>query len=389
MTSLKLLSGSGEIIDYELSGKAISNIARTRSDFNRHAIAAAHVVVDPTAPTSPSDGGAIDWDRTISFRIQLLEMGFDIAEAMDTAQRGMGLPYDSARLLIHNTVSAVGRQNAGRIYAGVGTDTLDPLGQHSLDAVERAYRQQLADVQSIGARAIFMASPSMANAAATPEDYIKLYRRVLCDADAPVILHWLGEMFDPRLKGYWGSPTFERAVETVITLIAESSDRVAGIKLSLLDEDKEIMLRAALPEGVRLYTGDDFNYPNLIAGDATHHSDALLGIFDPIAPVASTALAALAKGDRASYDALMAPTVPLARTIFEAPTRYYKTGVVFLAWLNGHQDHFAMLCGQQSMRSLPHLCQIFRQANFAGLLQDPDLAASRMRRFMKVNGVGG
>ena len=193
-------------------------------------------------------------------------------------------------------------------------------------------------------------------------------------------------MFDPALEGYWGADAFAKTLETALDVINENASKIDGIKVSLLDEAKEIAMRRRLPSGVKMYTGDDFNYPELIKGDAEGYSHALLGIFDPIAAAASAALSALARQDIASFDRVLAPTVPLSRLIFRAPTQYYKTGVVFLAYLNGFQDHFVMIGGAQSMRPLPYFTEVFRLADEAGLLKDPELAAACLQRFLALYG---
>jgi len=194
-------------------------------------------------------------------------------------------------------------------------------------------------------------------------------------------------MFDPALAGYWGHRDHRSAIDSVLGIIAAHAHKVDGIKISLLDRTIERDMRRRLPRGVRMYTGDDFHYAELIAGDDQGHSDALLGIFDAIAPAASAALSALAGGDRPAFDAILATTVPLARHIFEAPTRFYKTGIVFMAYLTGLQDHFIMVGGQQSARSLPHLAELFRRADRAGLLRDPELAHRRMCGVLALYGI--
>jgi hypothetical protein len=351
---------------------------------SRVVYAAAHVVADPLGDNRPGAPAAVDWDTTLAFRRHLWSLGLGVADAMDTAQRGMGLDWVATRELITRS-GAEARAVGGRLACGVGTDHL--TGPPSLPAVIDAYQEQLAVVEEAGARPILMASRALAAVAKGPEDYLHVYGEVIDTASQPVILHWLGEMFDPALAGYWGGANLDDATDTVLDLIRENEPRVDGIKVSLLDADREIALRRALPEGVRLYTGDDFNYPELIRGDEAGHSDALLGVFDPIAAVASAALRALDAGDTAQCDALLAPTLPLARHLFAAPTYHYKTGVVFLAWLAGHQSHFTMVAGAQSGRSVPHLTELFRHADAAGVLPDPDLAAHRMRQFLHVSGV--
>jgi len=386
MTTIRLPNPGGALEDYRIIGAPIP-IQRPAAPFNRIALAAAHIVVKPLSDADPSGAPDIDWGPTIAFRQHLLDLGLGVAEAMDTAQRGMGLSWDGAHELIRRSLAAAeGRKNAV-IYAGVGTDHLAPGDTRSTDDVTRAYLQQLHAVQKLGGRVILMASRALVRVAKTPADYAKVYASVLAEAERPVILHWLGEMFDPQLAGYWGGSAFHDTLETAVRVIEANQRHVEGIKISLLDAVKEITMRRRLPTGVRMYTGDDFNYPELIEGDAQGHSEALLGIFDAIAPAASAGLAALAAGDAARYHALLDPTVPLARLIFRAPTQYYKTGVVFLAWLNGHQDHFIMAGGQQAMRPLSYFADAFRMADQAGLLREPDLAARRMQSLLAIYGV--
>ncbi|MEV4611359.1 dihydrodipicolinate synthase family protein [Kitasatospora sp. NPDC049258] len=351
----------------------------------RGAYAAAHVVADPLGGNAPGAPAAVDWDATLAFRHHLWSLGLGVADAMDTAQRGMGLDWPATRELITRS-GAEARSVGGRLACGVGTDQLTTPAR-TLAEVTAAYREQLEVVQAAGARPVLMASRALAALATGPEDYLRVYGGLIAAADRPVVLHWLGEMFDPALAGYWGSRDLDRATATVLALMAEHTGRIDGIKVSLLDAGREVALRRALPPGVRLYTGDDFHYPELIRGDELGHSDALLGVFDPIAGPAAAALHALDAGDRARYDALLAPTVPLARHLFAAPTYHYKTGIVFLAWLAGHQEHFTMVAGAQSGRSLPHLVELFRLADRAGLLPDPDLAARRMTALLTVAGV--
>ncbi|MER5352187.1 dihydrodipicolinate synthase family protein [Kitasatospora sp. NPDC002551] len=349
---------------------------------SRLAYAAAHVVADPLGGNAPGAPAAVDWDTTLAFRRHLWSLGLGVADAMDTAQRGMGLDWPATRELITRS-GAEARSYGGLLACGVGTDQLAP-GTHTVGAIAAAYEEQLEVVEAAGARPILMASRALAHAARGAEDYLAVYGRLIGQSSRPVILHWLGEMFDPALAGYWGSGDVTAATATVLALIEAHAERINGIKVSLLDADHEVGLRRALPPGVRLYTGDDFNYPALIRGDALGHSDALLGVFDPIAPVAAAALRALDAGDLDRYDALLAPTLPLARHLFAAPTFHYKTGVVFLAWLAGHQDHFTMVGGAQSGRSVPHLVELFRLADAAGVLPDPHLAVERMRRYLAV-----
>ena len=386
--SIALPDESGRLVAYALKGRPVEAPAGPHR-FNRAAYAAVHVVADPLAAEEPSLAPAIDWEATLAFRHHVLDLGLGVAEAMDTAQRGMGLDWPAARALIERSLAAVAPAERARIVCGVGTDHLDPAEARSLDDIVAAYLEQLAAVQKAGGRVVLMASRALACIATGPADYEAVYARVLAEADQPVILHWLGEMFDPALAGYWGAGDFPPALEAALAIIHADAARIDGIKLSLLDDGKEIEMRRRLPDGVRMYTGDDFNYPALIEGDDRGHSDALLGIFDPIAPAASAALAALADGDLATYRGLLAPTVPLSRLIFRAPTRHYKTGVVFLAYLNGFQDHFVMIGGAQAMRPLPYFSALFRLADGAGLLRDPERAAARMQHLLRLYGIEG
>ncbi|MEU8762013.1 dihydrodipicolinate synthase family protein [Streptomyces sp. NPDC048659] len=350
---------------------------------SRTVFAAAHVVVDPCADTSPDGPAAVDWDATLAFRRHLWAHGLGVAEAMDTAQRGMGLDWAGAAELIRRS-AAEARAVGGRIVCGAGTDQL--TGPAGLPAVAAAYEEQLALVEDTGSRAVLMASRALASAAASAEDYLDVYGRLIRQAREPVILHWLGPMFDPALTGYWGSADLDTATGTLLELVAAHPGKVDGVKVSLLDAGREVALRRRLPAGVRCYTGDDFHYPELVEGDAHGFSDALLGVFDPLAPRAAEALRHLDAGDPEGFRAVLDPTVPLARHLFEAPTRHYKTGVVLLAWLAGHQDHFTMAGGLQSARSLPHLVRAHELAAELGLFPDPELAAARMRSLLAVYG---
>ncbi|MFE4690043.1 dihydrodipicolinate synthase family protein [Streptomyces sp. NPDC056749] len=350
---------------------------------SRTVFSAAHVVADPYADISPDDPVAVDWDATLAFRRHLWSHGLGVAEAMDTAQRGMGLDWAGAAELIRRS-AAEAKSVGGRIACGVGTDQL--TGPAALSEVRAAYEEQLALVEGSGAQAILMASRALAAAANGPEDYLETYAHLLRQATEPVVLHWLGPMFDPALEGYWGSADLDAATDTFLKVIAEHPDKVDGIKISLLDAEREIDVRRRLPSGVRCYTGDDFNYPELIAGDDRGFSHALLGIFDPLGPLAAHAVRVLDTGDVQGFRDLLDPTVELSRHLFEAPTRFYKTGVVFLAWLAGHQDHFTMVGGLQSARSLPHLAKAYELADRLGLFPDPELAESRMRALLTVHG---
>jgi uncharacterized protein DUF993 len=376
---IRLPAAEGKSETYHLVGKPIA-IRKPKTPFNRVAFAAAHVVADPLSST-----GALDWDKTLAFRQYLLDQGFGIAEAMDTSQRGMGLDWQLAHELIARSLKSAGPE-ASRIYSGCGTDHLLPTDARSLDDVVKAYLEQLHAIQKLGGRVILMASRALVRVAKSPNDYAKVYRRVLGEAEHPVILHWLGEMFDPALKGYWGAEDFSGTAKTCLAVITGNLAKVDGIKISLLDAQKEIIFRRQLPAGVKMYTGDDFNYAELIAGDAQGHSDALLGIFAAIAPAAAAALTVLAKGDTKKFHKLMEPTVPLSRLIFQAPTQFYKTGIVFLAWLNGHQEHFIMVGGAQSARPLSYFTEAFKLADQAGLLRDPDLAVKRMKTLLALYG---
>jgi hypothetical protein len=354
--------------------------------FNRIAYAAAHVVADPFADIDPWDEAAIDWEKTISFRHYLWDLGLGVAEAMDTAQRGSGLVWADAKKLIGHALDAAKTRPGVKICCGVGTDHLDPASQPDIDCIIGGFEEQIEAIEAMGGKLVIMASRALARAAKTPADYERVYGRILRQVKEPVIIHWLGEMFDPALTGYWGSADHWVAMETCLSIIRDNAAKVDGVKISLLSKDKEIEMRRKLPHGVRMYTGDDFNYAELIAGDDDGYSDALLGIFDAIAPAASAGLARLSAGDPQGFHGILEPTVPLSRYIFKSPTRFYKTGVVFLAWLNGLQDHFVMIGGQESARSLLHLADLFRLADKARVLHDPDLAASRMRKLLAMQG---
>jgi len=388
MPIIKLPTAVGHLAEYRLR-ETKDLPRRAGGPFNRVAYAAAHVVADPLADVDPWLDVAIDWEGTIAYREHLWDLGLGVAEAMDTAQRGMGLDWAGSLELIRKSLAAAKAHGGALIACGAGTDHLTASPRCGADDVIRAYEEQIEAIEAAGGRIILMASRALAAAARSPDDYAKVYDRILGQLREPCIIHWLGEMFDPALAGYFGSSDLMAAMDVCVDIIAANTAKVDGIKLSLLDQDKEIALRARLPAGVRMYTGDDFNYAELIAGDGRHHSDALLGIFDPIAPAASAALSALAQGRTAAFHEILAPTVPLSRHIFKAPTRFYKTGVVFMAYLNGHQDHFTMVGGQESARSLLHLAELFRLADAAGLLREPELAVARMRKVMAVRGVDG
>lgn len=403
--TLSILLPQGNALErYTLRGSALAVPHAAATAFNRIAYSAAHVVADPLAAHDPWLDSAIDWDATIACRQRLWRLGLGVAEAMDTAQRGMGMDWPRSLELIRRSLDAArdfeAQGGTALVASGCGTDHLLPEEVRSVDDVIRGYEMQMQAIEKLGGRLIIMASRALARVARGPADYERVYSRILSQAREPVILHWLGDMFDPQLAGYWGSSSLDTAMDTALGIIAAHPGKVDGIKISLLDKDREIAMRRRLPahggsdgQGVRMYTGDDFNYAELIAGDShgTHvrhgRSDALLGIFDAIAPAASAALAALAQGDTARFHRILGPTVPLSRHIFQAPTRFYKTGVVFMAWLNGHQSHFSMVGGQQSTRSLQHLSELFRLADAAGLLEHPELAVQRMRALAFTYGV--
>ncbi|WP_103349809.1 dihydrodipicolinate synthase family protein [Amycolatopsis sp. CA-128772] len=382
MTRRVHLPGIGR---YELRDPAPLPVS-SRPAVSRVAFSAAHVVADPLGDNTPGAPAAVDWDATLAFRHHLWSLGLGVADAMDTAQRGMGLDWAATRELITRS-GAEARAAGGRLACGVGTDHLLGSG-HSLASIQTAYEPQLAVVEEAGAQPILMASRALAGTAQGPDDYLCLYGNLVRQATRPVILHWLGDMFDPLLAGYWGSRDLDKAGETVLELIRGNRTHIDGIKVSLLEPDREIALRRALPEGVRLYTGDDLHYPDLIRGDDHGHSDALLGVFDPIATHAAAALYALDIGETQQYETLLSATVPLARHLFEAPTYHYKTGVVFLAWLAGHQKHFTMIGGAQSHRSVPHLAKLVTLADEAGIFPEPDLTAARLHHFLDLVGAG-
>lgn len=390
--SILLPTASGGLETYTLRGVAAPRPSGGVA-FNRVAYSAAHVVSDPLAAVDPWIDCAIDWDATIAYRRHLWSLGLGVAEAMDTAQRGMGLDWPTSLELIRRSLDAARDVPGALVASGCGTDHLAPEAARSVEDVIAAYEQQMEAIEALGGRLIIMASRALVRVARGPEDYARVYGHILEQVREPVILHWLGDMFDPQLQGYWGDEDISRAMDTALEVITAHASKVDGIKISLLDKDREIEMRRRLPAGVRMYTGDDFNYAELIAGDGvgelpTHqHSDALLGIFDAIAPAASAALAALAAGDTARFHDILAPTVPLSRHVFAAPTRFYKTGVVCVAWLNGHQDHFSMVGGQQSARSVAHIAQLFRLADQAGVLERPDLAIERMAQWLAVHGI--
>jgi hypothetical protein len=381
---------AGTLEDYRLTGDPLIPRA-PRLPLTRTAFAAAHVISDPLAERDPWAGcPAVDWDATLAFRHTLWDQGLGLAEAMDTAQRGMGVDWATAKDLIERTMrDARAHPMKPRVACGAGTDHKAPAELTSVAAITDAYRTQMETIEAAGGQIILMATRALPAIGAGPEDYARVYDKIIEEASAPVILHWLGDMFDPALTGYWGAQDIETVNSIVLDLITRHAAKVDGIKISLLDQSHEEAFRAKLPDGVRLYTGDDFNYAALIEGDGTQYSHALLGIFAAIAPAAAQALEALAKDDRETYHALLAPTVPLSREIFKAPTRFYKAGIAFLSWLNGTQSHFIMPGGFQSSREITHYAQVYRLADQARLLTRPDLAEARMRTLLALHGIDG
>jgi uncharacterized protein DUF993 len=384
--SLKLPTDGGDIEIYRLAASRVFP-AKLQSPLNRVAFSAAHVVADPLADVDPWLSAAVDWDRTIAFREHIWDLGLGVAEAMDTAQRGMGLDWPTSLELITRSVSAARARGNALVFSGAGTDHLAVEAADTLDDVIRAYEEQIEAIEKIGGRIILMASRALARLGRNADDYAKVYHRVLSQVTEPVIIHWLGDMFDPALAGYWGTDDLDVAMDTAVAIINANAAKVDGVKVSLLDKQREIDMRRRLAKSVKMYTGDDFNYAELIAGDEQGFSHALLGIFDAIAPAASFALSRLAAGDEIAFHDVLGPTVPLSRHIFKAPTRFYKSGVVFMAYLNGHQDHFTMVGGQESARSTLHLAKLFRLADQAGLFADPELATARMKAVLAVRGI--
>src|SRR5712664_38718 len=384
--TVRLPRPDGTLHEYRLTGQTPP--APPRGPIrSRIGFAAVHVVADPRAPINPTLEARLDWDATLAYRRHVWSLGLAVAEAMDTSQRGMGFDWDTAKELIRRSVGEARAIPGAVLASGAGTDHLEPGQRVTLADVEAAYEEQCAFIESVGGRIILMASRALAACAKGPDDYVKVYGRILAQAREPVIIHWLGEMFDPALAGYWGSHDRDRQTETLLAIVGEYAAKIDGVKISLLDQAREIAMRRRFPKGVRMYTGDDFDYPTTIRGDGERYSDALLGIFDVIAPVASAALRALDAGDVARYGAILAPTLPLSRHVFGAPTRFYKTGVVFAAYLNGHQSHFRMVGGMESARSITHLAEQFVLMDKAALLRDPEQAAERMRRVLAAAGV--
>ncbi|SHM99484.1 dihydrodipicolinate synthase family protein [Gracilibacillus kekensis] len=386
MTKLILPNKDRKLYAYETSPFTPFDIPKDKPFQKRTAYSAAHVVADPLADADPTLHSQIDWDKTMAYRHYLWSLGLSVAEAMDTAQRGMGLSWEGAKELISRSIKEA-KSVGGNIASGVGTDHLEVSSTVTLEDVEQAYEEQVSFVEGEGGKIILMASRALAACAKGPEDYQRVYNKILQNVSEPVILHWLGDMFDPALKGYWGHQDIDEAMDVCLQIIRDNESKVDGIKISLLDDQKEIEMRRRLPDSVRMYTGDDFNYPELIKGDQKGYSHALLGIFDAIAPAAAAAMHALDAGDLQKYDQLLEKTVPLSRHIFQAPTFSYKTGVVFMAYLNGHQDHFRMIGGKESARSIVHLSDLFVMADEAGLLRDPEMATKRMQLALELAGV--
>jgi len=384
--TLTLPRADGTLTRYTLTGQ--TPVAGAPGPIrSRSGMAAVHVVADPLAAINPTLDVALDWDATLAFRRHIWSLGLAVAEAMDTSQRGMGFPWSAAKELIKRSVAEARTVPGAVIASGAGTDDLLPGPRVTIADVEAAYEESCGFIESVGGRIILMASRALAACARNADDYVKVYGRILGQVREPVIIHWLGDMFDPALAGYWGSRDLDRAMETLLAIVGDYAPTIDGVKISLLDQAREIAMRRRFPKSVRMYTGDDFDYPTTIGGDAQGYSDALLGIFDVIAPAASAALHALDRDDHAEFERILRPTLALSRHVFGAPTRFYKTGVVFAAYLNGHQTHFRMVGGLESARSIPHLAEQFVLMDRAGLLRDPDQAADRMRRVLAVAGV--
>lgn len=383
MSTIYLPAPDGTAFHYHLTNHEPLTKQAPNPFHSRTAYAAAHVVANPFSQ-GKKDG--IDWELTLHYRRHLWSLGLSVAEAMDTAQRGMGLEWEDAKELISRSVKEA-KAVGGGIACGAGTDHLREGEHFSLEAICEAYEEQVAHIEQAGSKVILMASRALASSARSPEDYEYVYGRILNQVSKPVILHWLGDMFDPKLAGYWGSNDLDGAMENCLKIIRNYENKIDGIKISLLDDQKEIKMRRLLPAAVKMYTGDDFNYPSLIEGDDVGYSHALLGIFDGIAAVASSALGDLDSGNLADYRKKMNATVPLSRHIFQEPTYCYKTGIVFLAYLNGHQPHFRMVAGAESARSILHLSQVFQLADQANVLADPELAIERMKPVLQLAGV--
>ena len=388
MAGLRLLDAEGGISTADLASEA-GYTRPTRPLASRVAFAAAHVIPLAWADNTPGSPARLDWDATLGFRRHLYSWGLGVADAMDTAQRNMGLDFAATQELIVRSAE-LAREEGGALVVGVNTDQRDDA-DIPLEQVIDAYAEQLHFAEDHGAGPVLMASRHLARAATSPDDYRRVYREVLARASAPVVLHWLGTAFDPQLEGYFGSTDWQAAAQVLLEIIAENPDRIAGVKMSLLDAAAEVSVRERLPPGVRMFTGDDFHYVELIAGTGaagSGHSDALLGAFAAIAPSASAAIQALDAGNRDGYLQILSPTEELSRQIFAAPTSFYKTGVAFLSWLNGHQPAFQMVGGLQSARSLVHLSRIVELANASGALERPELAAERWHALLHLNGIG-
>jgi uncharacterized protein DUF993 len=388
MVTLRLPTKDGPMRPYTM-GEPKDFGPPPTSPLCRVAMAAPHIVSNPLAHTNPWTEPVVAWDDTLKYRRYLWSLGLGVAEAMDTSHRGSGLEWLTALKLIDLSIVESRDFPGAVLFSGAGTDHLDPKDARTVDDVIAAYDLQCSSIEKLGGRIVLMASRALARVAKSPDDYARVYDTVLGRLKEPVIIHWLGDMFDPQLAGYWGSRDAKEAMDVCIDVLAANAAKVDGVKMSLLDKDLELDMRRRLPEDVKMYTGDDFNYPELIEGDKKGFSHALLGIFDPLAPAVTAALSALGEGDTEGYREIFEPTIPLARHIFRAPTRYFKTGVVFMAYLNGHQPHFIMMGGQQSAHSLPYLADVFRLADQAGLIADPERAADRMKTVLKLYGIEG
>ena len=384
MPSLRLPTIDGDLVTHDV-GEPGSYTRPTAPLESRRAFAAAHVVADPLADNTPGTPAAVDWEATMAFRRHLWSWGLPVAEAMDTAQRGMGLDWAATKELITRSL-AEAKAEGGDIACGANTDQIEGP-EATFDEILAAYREQIELIEEHGGQAVVMASRHLARAARGPDDYGKLYGQILEGVDRPVIIHWLGEMFDPALAGYWGAADLDESSELFVDILAANAGAIDGVKISLLDRERELYLRSRLPDGLRMYTGDDFNFPGLIKGDDDGYSDAFLGAFDLIAPAASAAVQALDRGDGDAFETILEPTVELSRHVFGAPTFYYKTGVVFMAYLNGHQEHFRMVNGLESARSVTHLSHQFVLADRAGLLDDPERATDRMAAYLRLAGI--
>ncbi len=383
--TIKLPTADRRLVAYELAHPDCRALLTGAVPRSRVLYAAAHVVTDPLADVSPNEPPCLDWSATLAFRRHLWSLGLGVAEAMDTAQRGNGLDWPASQELIRRSL-AEARSVSGTIACGAGTDHVPPE-RGDIDSVRAAYEKQCAFIEGHGGRIILMASRALARCAHSPEDYRRVYGEILRQVAHPVILHWLGEAFDPLLAGYWGGTGIDQAMEVCLGIIGENASKIDGIKISLLDAEREVVMRRRLPPGVHMYTGDDFHYDALIRGDEFGYSDALLGIFDPLAEMAAAAVRKLDVGDDDGFHRVLGPTVPLSRHLFRKPTYFYKTGIVFLAYLNGHQTHFRMVGAQEGTRSIVHVAELFRLADRVGLFLNPELAVGRMRHVLALAGV--